>query len=337
MPFKVRKQITTDHGYNRFGNIVNPKSKGWKIRDRNNLATSDIEGASPNVFGKLSHIKGRDYINIGDIKGTKPNYEVNKFSNKKNFSLITKDITEDGKKEYKKGYNPLDPNYVMYTKSRRQKLVIKSDASMRPKKHITPSTRRHTNHIGDIERAEPRKRTWVRKFETSPDDGSDRNTSLPLKSSSTTRNQQVNSRSSGLFASYEQSHSVRNDTKRIDSQIKREIPPSQRFAKNLSSKRISTKAGNHEKENFHKISQPEMRIEKSAPRRNSYSPSKILKDENTSLPKLSIPSKKKETMEIGNNWKRGSTRRNKYSNLVLYNQSMGKVGRVKRYNLCNIS
>jgi hypothetical protein len=67
LPFRAKKQKVTDNGYNRFAAIINPTGKIAKFRDC--LQTKDIDGATPNAFGKLKQIKGRDYINIGDIKG----------------------------------------------------------------------------------------------------------------------------------------------------------------------------------------------------------------------------------------------------------------------------
>jgi len=38
------------------------------------MRTDDIDGASPNAYGKVRHIQGRDYMQIQDIKGAKPRY-----------------------------------------------------------------------------------------------------------------------------------------------------------------------------------------------------------------------------------------------------------------------
>ena len=172
----------TDKGYNRFGEILNPKDPEWKLKSRDPLLTKDIDGAVPNAFGKLNNIKGRDYINITDISGTQSKYHIDKFSHKAHFNLETKDITEDGKKIYIKDYNLMDPNYIVYTKSRRNKLVIKDDEKSKPKKYISPHTRRHNNYIEDIEGAKPKKRTWVRKVNMNSDYESENNTSLHFDS-----------------------------------------------------------------------------------------------------------------------------------------------------------
>lgn len=189
LPFKLRKKRMTDRGYNRFAEIMNPKDERYKITTHDPLLTKDIEGAVPNAFGKVKNIRGRDYINISDIKGTTSKYQIDKFCNRQRFNLETKDITEDGKKVYVKDYNLLDPKYVMYTKSRRRKLVIGDEPFNKPKRHITPTTRRHNNRIDDIQGAKPKPRTWVRKLGDHSDDGSEFNTSLPLGSNRSKRHE----------------------------------------------------------------------------------------------------------------------------------------------------
>ncbi len=38
------------------------------------MQTDDIDGAQPNAFGKVSAIKGRDYMQVEDIPGAKSRY-----------------------------------------------------------------------------------------------------------------------------------------------------------------------------------------------------------------------------------------------------------------------
>jgi hypothetical protein len=67
------------------------------------------------------------------------------------FSLESKDVTEEKKKRFIKDYNPLDPKYVLYSKSRRRKMEFGEIEKSRPKKHISPKTRRNPNKVDDIE------------------------------------------------------------------------------------------------------------------------------------------------------------------------------------------
>ena len=96
------------------------------------------------MFGKVKSIQGRDYINITDILGTQCGYKIDKFSNKSHYVLqskdttikkikLTKGITEDGKKNYSKGYNPLDPKYEFKTKSKRHKITLGDIDKNKPK------------------------------------------------------------------------------------------------------------------------------------------------------------------------------------------------------------
>ena len=115
------------------------------------MLTKDIEGAVPNAFGKVKNIKGRDYININDISGTESKYKIDKFTNKSHFNLESKDVTEEGKRQFVKDYSPLEPRYLLPTKSRRHKMVVGEIENSKPKKHISPHTRRQTFQIDDIE------------------------------------------------------------------------------------------------------------------------------------------------------------------------------------------
>ena len=38
------------------------------------LRTDDIDGASPNAYGRARYLQGKDYMNIQDIPGAKPRY-----------------------------------------------------------------------------------------------------------------------------------------------------------------------------------------------------------------------------------------------------------------------
>ena len=38
------------------------------------MRVDDIEGATPNAFGKVRDINGRDYMTVEDIPGAKPRY-----------------------------------------------------------------------------------------------------------------------------------------------------------------------------------------------------------------------------------------------------------------------
>ena len=41
----------------------------------NRFSTDDIEGASPNAYGKARYITGKNYMDIQDIPGAKPRYK----------------------------------------------------------------------------------------------------------------------------------------------------------------------------------------------------------------------------------------------------------------------
>ena len=91
------------------------------------------------MFGRVKSINGRDYINISDIVGSQPGYKIDRFSNKNHFVLQSRDtlkisyITDDGRKYYSKGYNPLEPHYEFKTKSKRHKITLGDIDLNRPK------------------------------------------------------------------------------------------------------------------------------------------------------------------------------------------------------------
>ena len=292
--------------------------------------TKDIEGAVPNAFGKISNIKGRDYINITDIKGTQSKYKIDKFSNKTHFNLETKDVTEDGKRIFKKDYNLLNPHYVMYTKSRRGKMVIQDDSESKPKRFISPHTRRHNNHIEDIEGTKPKKRTWVRKIGDMSDDGSEFNTSLPLgngKSKAFRRSNAYNN----MFQSYEQpTESKRKIASQLDIYTQR----------NKDHGTFDFQTQNEGKSNRNDQARYFRSGEKKntfGTRRSSHSPSYHYHNKTgNELPKLSAPDIPKAP--VNKNTQRDTkSKQMKYSNFIIHDNSRMKASRDLRYfKLSNI-
>ncbi|CAI2362478.1 unnamed protein product [Moneuplotes crassus] len=319
LPFEVRKKMMSDKGYNRFGEIMNPKNPNWKVRDRNNLNTQDIDGAVPDAYGRLRKINGRDYININDIKGSQSGYKIDKFANKVHFSLQTKDVTEEGKKNYKKDYNPLEPNYVMYTKSRRRKMVIKDDEKTKPRKLFTPRTRRRNNNVNDIEGAQPKKRTWLRKINECSDDESRFNTGLPIQNHFTSRNK-VSLSNIGRNITFDPSKMPeRQAYSKVDTYTQRNSP-SRRKNNILSNNNSLSRAerlteGNSEERKRH-----------AATRHNSNSPQRGTEKQQTSLPNLAVPKNRKEILEVENGWDSGKKSK-KYSNLILNHNSAAKLSK----------
>ncbi|CAI2361327.1 unnamed protein product [Moneuplotes crassus] len=314
LPFEVRKKMMNANGYNRFGEILNPQNSRWKIRDRDNLTTHDIEGAVPDTYGKLSELKGRDYINIGDIKGTQSAYKIDKFTNKSHFNLQTKDVTEEGKKRFVKNYSPLEPSYVMYSKSRRRRMVIQDDETSKPRKLITPKTRRKDNRIDDIEGAQPKKLTWVRKILNPADNETELNTGLPMNNNLSSNNIS-NLAMKGRNITHDSPHqSCKKVLTRVDSCTQRASPHRKEQRHNRT-------------ENNSIIIDKKVRDWKSEKKRhavtgrNSNSPSRDRKLQTPSLPNLAVPRSRRDLPEIDQKWSKSK----KYSNLELNSNSEAKL------------
>ena len=107
--------------FDRFMQMLRPEDNSLPdVKTTNN--TQDIPGAQPDTFGKFKNIKGRDYNNISDIVGAKPSFiEKPPLYNREHYALISKDITD--KKKIVKDSNPLDPRYILSTKSGRKQVI----------------------------------------------------------------------------------------------------------------------------------------------------------------------------------------------------------------------
>lgn len=57
------------------------------------MGTSDIPGARPDVYKRLRHLEGREYLSVKDITGAQP--FTRKFNRGHDFKLYTKDIAPE--------------------------------------------------------------------------------------------------------------------------------------------------------------------------------------------------------------------------------------------------
>lgn len=144
----------------RFHRMMFPMDQDTIPKQRNYLATNDIPGAVPGSnMSKLKQINGRDYMDIKDIPGVKPkpNFLLYK-SQHKDYKLDINDIPgANHNKSLGIGHDPLNPQYVRLTNSRRHVQVLGDIEGNKPKQAIAPKTRRRTNMIDDIEGAKPTK------------------------------------------------------------------------------------------------------------------------------------------------------------------------------------
>lgn len=105
----------------------------------------------------LNRINGRDYMNISDIPGVEPKPDFITYKSKhKDYKLNISDIVDKPverlrQQKYENIHNnPLDPQYVRYTDSRRHVQVYGDIEGSKPKQFIAPRTKRQTNLIEDI-------------------------------------------------------------------------------------------------------------------------------------------------------------------------------------------
>lgn len=142
----------------RFQRMLFPSVEQTIPKMHNNLATDDISGAVPgSMSAKLKQIRGRDYMDIKDIPGVNPNPNFIMYKSKhKDYKLDISDIIEKSKqkkinnKPVQFSVNPLDPQYVRMTESRRHVQVYGDIDGGKPKSFIAPRTRRVTNMVADI-------------------------------------------------------------------------------------------------------------------------------------------------------------------------------------------
>lgn len=143
--------------FDRFMAMMRPGED--KLPDlRGTNTTQDIPGAQPDAYGKLRNIKGRDYNNISDIVGAKPSFkEKPPLYNREHYGLITKDVTNQDKKIYIKNSNPLDPRYVLSTKSGRKQIIgdVPEAHPKKQKSRLRGVDTKRALRTNDIEGARP--------------------------------------------------------------------------------------------------------------------------------------------------------------------------------------
>ena len=155
--------ISMMKAYNdRFHSMMFPQSDQSIPKTRNYLETKDIQGAAPgSVQDRIKKINGRDYMNIRDIPGVKPNPNFIIYKSKhKDYKLDISDIEQKNKRVVNmtpSNVNSLEPTYTRLTHSRRHVQVLGIDENSKPKKFAPPKTRRKTNFIDDITGTKPKK------------------------------------------------------------------------------------------------------------------------------------------------------------------------------------
>lgn len=142
---------------NRFQKIMYPVEENTIPKNRNYLETHDIHGASSGTIGlKFKKINGRDNMNIKDIPGAEPRQKFMAYkSNHNDPSLNVSDIVNKPSERLKHKYetmknNPLEPQYLRFSDSRRHVHIYGEVEGSKPKVYFPPNTRRQTNMIEDI-------------------------------------------------------------------------------------------------------------------------------------------------------------------------------------------
>jgi hypothetical protein len=105
------------------------------------LDIKDIKGSQSTTNQKAKIYQIRDHINVNDIVEEARFYKLNQVINK-NDTLLTDDVL--GKKKlYLKDHSPLDPKYIISTKSKRM-MVIGDIEGGKPKQFVKPQLRKDT-------------------------------------------------------------------------------------------------------------------------------------------------------------------------------------------------
>lgn len=122
-----------------FDKLMQPSSSPrYQREDR--IAVHDIKGAQSVTNHKAKLFSVRDHINVNDINDEGRVFKPKPFN--KNEVLLTDEIL--GKKRYiSKEYNPLEPKYVMSTKSRRMMVLGDIDGG-KPRQHVKLEQRKDT-------------------------------------------------------------------------------------------------------------------------------------------------------------------------------------------------
>ena len=129
------------------------------------LNIKDIGGAQTSTFKLAKKFSVRDHINVNDIieEGKGPfRYGVTSIPDK-NGSILSDDVI-GRKKHYSKGENsPLDPKYLVSTKSKRM-IILGEVEGGKPKQFVKPQFRKDTKRymrVDDIQGASPKERALL--------------------------------------------------------------------------------------------------------------------------------------------------------------------------------
>jgi 5-methylcytosine-specific restriction endonuclease McrBC GTP-binding regulatory subunit McrB len=120
------------------------------------LDIQDIKGTQSTTNNKQKQFQVRDHINVNDIveeaRIFKPQQVINK-----NDGLLTDDVL-GRKKVFNKNSSPLDPKYIVSTKSKRMMVLGDIDGG-KPKQFVKKDLRKDTKRymrVDDIQGASPR-------------------------------------------------------------------------------------------------------------------------------------------------------------------------------------
>jgi len=145
---------------NPFHSLVHP-SKSPRFARADKIDVKDIRGAQSTTNQKAKQYQMRDHINVSDIVEEGRFYKREQVINK-NDSLLTDEILGK-KKQYVKDHSPLDPKYVVSTKSKRM-IIIGDIEGGKPKQFVKPQPRKDTKRylrVDDIEGASPKEKQTV--------------------------------------------------------------------------------------------------------------------------------------------------------------------------------
>jgi hypothetical protein len=98
------------------------------------LDIKDIPGSQSTTNGKQKKFQGRDHINVNDINDEAHFYKLQQVINK-NDNLLTDDVLGRKKLYNKNNNSPLDPKYIVATKSRRMMVIGDIDGG-KPKQFV---------------------------------------------------------------------------------------------------------------------------------------------------------------------------------------------------------
>lgn len=118
---------------NHFERLVHPSSSPRYMKS-DKLDIKDIPGSQSTTNGKQKKFQGRDHINVNDINDEAHFYKLQQVINK-NDNLLTDDVLGRKKLYNKNNNSPLDPKYIVATKSRRMMVIGDIDGG-KPKQFV---------------------------------------------------------------------------------------------------------------------------------------------------------------------------------------------------------